>query len=112
MPETPETSSTGSFLTSPAIGFPAPRRVPPPIISNEVRLSRAARTKSRISSSLETLVIGRSSEARQVRMRQLGAVHMHMALLDAGRQSGKPLAGVEQAAAIKGAFDAVLLVEI
>src|ERR1700744_6395430 len=103
MPETPETSSTGNFLPSPAIGLPAPRRVPPPTISNGLRLSRAARTKSRISFSLETLVMGRwgPSEARQMRMRQLGAMDMHMALLDTGRQSGKHLAGIEQPAAIE-----------
>ena len=47
-----------------------------------------------------------------MRMGQLGAMDMDMALLDTGRQSGKHLAGIEQPAAVKGAFDAVLLVEI
>ena len=45
-------------------------------------------------------------------MRQLRAMHMHMALLDAGRQGGKHLAGIEQALRIEGAFDPVLLLQI
>ena len=45
-------------------------------------------------------------------MRQLGAMDMDMALLDAGRQGGKHLAGIEQALRVEGAFDAVLLLQI
>ncbi len=45
-------------------------------------------------------------------MRQLGAMDMDMALLDAGRQSGKHLAGIEQALDIKSAFDPALLRQI
>src|ERR1700734_1633400 len=100
MPDSAETSSVFSIF----VARPKARFVPRPTISNAARVSRAAITASRSSFSFATRKSD-ISEARKIGIRHAPACHMHVALLDTGRQGRKHLAGIEQVRAVERAFD-------
>src|SRR5690242_1355793 len=108
MPFNADTSSPACV----ELARPSARLLPAPMISNGLRATRASRTAVATSSSVcaTTAVIG--SKPRQVGKGEPAILHVHMTLLNAGRQSRKHLARIEQAPGVEGAFETLLLVEI
>src|SRR6218665_1261829 len=100
MPLWPRMSSGSPAGTPPEKSF-----LPPPRMQSGVPLAPAARTRSMMSSSA-AIVVGISSEARKLGMRQRAAAHQLLAVLGAARERGNHLARIERALGIEGALDA------
>src|SRR5687768_5092900 len=79
--------------------------------SSGVLPASASWTTSMRSASVSGLKLAKS-EPRQIGMRQLSTTHQHAAKLGAAMEDREHLAGIEQAVAVEGAFEPLLLVEI